>query len=119
VNSDCQEASRISSCFRCNTHAVRSPCFEHDINHWYGLEDRDSIPCKATRSRHAAGPNYLPVQWIPVGISMKVMRSERETDHMSSWRGAYLTRGTTFRIPVLRIVTTSRVSLIFRGKYKY
>lgn len=81
MNSDCQEVSRISSCFSCNTNAVCSRCLEHDINHWYGLEDRDSIPCKATSSRHALGPTHLSVQLIPMGFFMKVTRSERQTDH--------------------------------------
>jgi hypothetical protein len=92
MNADGQTVSRVSSCLSCNTNALCSRCFEHDINHCYGLNDRDSIPCRATRSRHPLGPTHLPIQWIAVGLSLKIMRSEREPDHSLPFDNAEVMR---------------------------
>jgi len=86
----------------------------------YGLDDQSfesrqglGIFLLTTVCRPALGPTQPPIQWVPGALSLGVKRPRREADHSpssaevknawnipplpntSSWRGAYLSTGTT------------------------
>jgi hypothetical protein len=47
----------------------------------YGLDERSSIPGRATASAQALGPTKLPIQRVPQTLSPGVKGPEREADH--------------------------------------